>query len=241
MPPHLLQSKIKAVQRLIRRSWPPEAPPYVCPKNSGFEAEKTQNPCPKIADLRGRRARCLSIYSVFYTGSELQGRPTLHGQCGTNVSHHVRVAQDLDGGFAKSTKARELRWKSIAKAVENTVAARSEAFALAQHLKPRRYCASSPPTRFFRSHAQSATNDDDDGANSAVSPFSRQLKSFELHTHTPAAQMLYHLGKKPFAQEIGGHYYLNDEATARWCALAQPSVKKIVLTIKIPAKAREGR
>ncbi|KAH7917290.1 hypothetical protein BV22DRAFT_994252, partial [Leucogyrophana mollusca] len=40
--------------------------------------------------------------------------------------------------------------------------------------------------------------DDDDGADSAVPAFSRQFKSFELHTHALAAQMLYHLGKKPF-------------------------------------------
>ncbi|KAH7922299.1 hypothetical protein BV22DRAFT_667780 [Leucogyrophana mollusca] len=55
--------------------------------------------------------------------------------------------------------------------------------------------------------------DDDDGADSAVLGFSQQFKSFELHTHAPAAQMLHHLGRKPFAQEIGAHYYLNDEAT----------------------------
>jgi hypothetical protein len=35
---------------------PPEAPLYLCPENSGFEASKIKNLCPEIADLRPQKS-----------------------------------------------------------------------------------------------------------------------------------------------------------------------------------------
>ncbi|KAG1876971.1 hypothetical protein C8R48DRAFT_689249 [Suillus tomentosus] len=70
--------------------------------------------------------------------------------------------------------------------------------------------------------------------------FSRTLKTFELHTHAPIQQFIYHLNGNPFAQQLHNHLTLTAEAGARWAALSRPSVKRVILklppTIKIPAR-----
>ena len=44
---------------------PPEAPIYLCPENSGFEASKIENLCPEIADLRPEKSDLCPGHSGF--------------------------------------------------------------------------------------------------------------------------------------------------------------------------------
>ena len=47
------------------RGRPPEAPIYLCPENSGFEASKIENLCPEIADLRPEKSDLCPGHSGF--------------------------------------------------------------------------------------------------------------------------------------------------------------------------------
>ena len=44
---------------------PPEAPIYLCPENSRFEASKIKNICPEIADLRPEKSDLCPGHSGF--------------------------------------------------------------------------------------------------------------------------------------------------------------------------------
>lgn len=84
-------------------------------------------------------------------------------------------------------------------------------------------------------HDDSTTSSDEDSSpeHSAVPIFSRTFKAYELHTHAFTEQVLYHVGKKPFASQVGAHFILDGVTAARWNALARPSVKRVIL--KLPA------
>ncbi|KAG1858734.1 hypothetical protein DFJ58DRAFT_726517 [Suillus subalutaceus] len=91
-------------------------------------------------------------------------------------------------------------------------------------------------------HLTTTTKNFSDGTNLPL--FSRTLKTFELHTHAPIQQLIYHLNGNPFAQQLHNHLTLTTEAGARWATLSRPSVKHVILklppTIKIPVRGARG-
>jgi hypothetical protein len=81
-----------------------------------------------------------------------------------------------------------------------------------------------------------ASDEDSSPKDSGVPIFLRAFKTYELHTHAFAEQVLHHVGKKQFASQVGAHFILDEVTAARWNALARPSVKRVILKLIAVAK-----